>query len=120
MHLVLCNIPSKKIHWCQVKRAWSPFNATSSSKPTMEKDFFKIIYYSQHIMWRCSILLKEQFIEIRFGLELWHYHFIKHFQVVLRYLQILQKPHGAAWSRMEPPCKLQILQEPHADLLIKV
>ena len=25
--------------------------------------------------------------------------------------------HGAAWNRMEPPCKLQILQEPYGDFL---
>ena len=39
-------------------------------------------------------------------------------------LQILQEPHRDslnksrdAWSRMEPPYKLQILQEPHGDPL---
>ena len=25
--------------------------------------------------------------------------------------------HGAAWNRMEPPCKLQILQELYGDFL---
>ena len=28
--------------------------------------------------------------------------------------------HGAAWSRMEPPCILQILQEPYGDHLNEV
>ena len=27
------------------------------------------------------------------------------------------EPHGAAWSRMELPCKLQILQELYGDPL---
>ena len=30
------------------------------------------------------------------------------------------KPHGAAWSCMEPPRKLQILLEPHGDFLNEV
>ena len=34
-------------------------------------------------MRKCSILLKEEFIEVRFGLELWHYHFTKNYQIVL-------------------------------------
>ena len=32
-------------------------------------------------MRRCSILLKKKVIEVRFHLELWHYHFTKHFQM---------------------------------------
>ena len=28
-------------------------------------------------------MLKEKFIEVRFGLELWHYHFKKNFQIIL-------------------------------------
>ena len=34
-----------------------------------------------------------------------------------KYYRSRMEPHGAAWSRMEPPYKLQILQEPHGDPL---
>ena len=32
-------------------------------------------------MWSCPILLKEKFMKVEFGLELWYYHFTKHFHL---------------------------------------
>ena len=35
------------------------------------------------VMWRCSILLEVQFIKVSFRSELWYYHTMKNFQIII-------------------------------------